>query len=146
MANRAHGFTLIEIMIAMGIASILFAISLPITFEFYQNYQIASERDTVLSLLREARSQAMINLGNTNHGLYISPTAYTVFQGTSYATRSTALDQTHPRTKAITITGSTEIIFNARSGQTSASIISFSYGTHIYKINVNSEGMVDWEL
>lgn len=130
----------------MGIAAILFSISLPVTLEFYQSHLLDSERDTVLSLLRETRSQSMINYGNAQHGLYISPTSYTIFQGTSFAARTTALDQSFPRATSVTITGPTEIIFDARSGKTSASSLSFLYGSRGFTIDMNSEGMIDWSL
>ena len=38
------GFTMIELMLIVGILVIIFSMGAPITFEFYQNYQLSRRR------------------------------------------------------------------------------------------------------
>ena len=56
------GFTLIEMVIFMGIAAIIFSIGLPVSWNFYLDYQLIYEQRTLNSLLGYARNLSMVNV------------------------------------------------------------------------------------
>jgi prepilin-type N-terminal cleavage/methylation domain-containing protein len=87
------GFTLIEVLVVMGILSILTTIGYIFTIDFYKSYAFNSERDTIVSLMQKARAQSLSNINDAPHGFYTDGFNYTVFQGSSYASRVQSRDQ-----------------------------------------------------
>ena len=59
--KHESGFTLLEIVIATAILTIIAGPGLVISINFYKSQSLTVERDTVVSLLRKARSQALTN-------------------------------------------------------------------------------------
>ncbi len=57
--NRPHGFTLIELMIALVIIAILMVIGLPSMSEFIKNERLTSQINSLNSYLQYARSEAI---------------------------------------------------------------------------------------
>lgn len=138
------GFTLLEMLIVMGIAAIIFSIGLPVSWNFYLDYQLIYEQRTLNSLLGYARNLSMVNANEKPHGLYIGATDFTVFEGNGYASRDTAADKNFSRSSAITMTGPSEQVFAQLSGQTSSSTFSISNGRSTFFTYVNSEGRIEW--
>src|SRR6266478_725777 len=79
-----EGFTLVEIMIAVAIFMMLLGFGLIISMDFYRSYSFNSERNIALAVLRKARTEAMVNLDQAPHGVHITATQYTIFEGASY--------------------------------------------------------------
>ena len=144
-ACRQAGFSLIEIIIAMGILIMLLGISTPFLVSYYQRYQLDVERSAFVSYLRQARSLSMDGRGTNNHGVYIASAQFTVYEGTNYATRLTAKDQIFARSESVTITGPSEIIFKYLSGNASSVSYTLASPTKTGKIKINIEGRIDYE-
>jgi Tfp pilus assembly protein FimT len=140
-----EGFTVLEIILIIGILGIIFAIGLPVTFDFYQNYQLQAEQNKFISLLEIARNSAMINLNQSSHGVYWDNDNLIIFEGNDFATRNQNQDQNFPRTKAISISGTNEITFGAISGQTASSVFVFNNGDKSSNVYVNQEGQINWQ-
>jgi Tfp pilus assembly protein FimT len=139
------GFTLFEILVVMGILIILISLGLFISNDFYKGYNLRLERNTVVSILQKARNQSMSNIGQLNHGVYVSGDSFTIFQGPSYAARNISLDQIISSSPSITHSGINEIIFSQLSGQSSASgTITLNNGISSITIDVNYEGAISW--
>ncbi len=128
----------------MGIAAIIFAIGLPISWNFYLDYQLIYEQRALTTLLGHARNLAMVNVNEKIHGVYIDSANFVVFDGDSYASREAIYDKTFPRSSAITITGPSEQLFLQLSGQTSSSTFNISNGRKTFTTYVNSEGRIEW--
>ncbi len=131
-----------ELLLVIGILAIIFALGLPVAWDFYQQYQLDAETETLRSVLRQARNLAMINRNESVHGLYIDSSNFTVFQGSSYAARNVAEDRTFPRAGSVGISGSTEIVFVVLSGTTASSTYTLSNPYRQKNVYINSEGTV----
>lgn len=139
------GFTLIELLIAVGIATVILALGLFFNGRSYERGVADSERDTVVGLIAKARSEAMENLDQANHGFYAASSTYVVFEGVSYASRTAALDETFPRSSRVTLGGITEIVFRASDGAALATgTLTIATGIKSLSVTVNQEGMIDW--
>ncbi len=145
-APRSKGFTLVEILISMGIMLILLGLTTPFTIRFYRRYQVITERNLLLSLLRQARTQSFAGAGSANHGVHIASASYTytLFEGSSYATRDQSKDLSFEMSTNVTMTGPSDILFKYLSARTSSVSLTFDNGTRQEKIYVNKEGRIDW--
>ncbi|MDB5189568.1 MAG: hypothetical protein JWL82_525 [Parcubacteria group bacterium] len=123
--KSGKGFTLIEMLIVVSLITAVAALGLFVSMDSFRSYHFHNERDTVVSTLQKARSQAMSNMcfGNscTNgkpHGVYFGTKgSYVIFQGASYAARDTGVDEViEAKDAAATITGFTSVVFARLSG------------------------------
>lgn len=128
----------------IGILVILFAMAFPIGVDFYTSYQLTSETRLLVALLEQARNRAMVNYYESDHGLYIGASDLVLFQGHSYATRDSAQDQDFPRASYVTITGSSELAFEALAGRTASSTITLTNGRQTKYVYVNQEGQIQF--
>ncbi len=139
------GFTFIEVAIVIGILGIIFAIGLPVTLDFYFNYQLNSERDSFVILLRRARSMSLTNQDQNDHGVFISSGDYLIFTGQNFSSRDQSKDQSFPRAIAVTVASSSpEIAFKSLSARSSSTTINFIYNLKKLPVYVNQEGNIDW--
>ncbi|HEY4521424.1 MAG TPA: type II secretion system protein [Candidatus Paceibacterota bacterium] len=87
--KSGNGFTLIEMLVATGIAIALFAAGLILTMSDYRAGSFNREVETLVVLLQTARSNAMSNIGEAAYGVAITPPdhprSYVLFRGASYA-------------------------------------------------------------
>lgn len=142
--KKRGGFTLIELIIVVGIFGIVVMIGLPVSWDFYLSYQIETERDNVVTLLREARNMSVINRNEMSHGLYFNGNNFVVFEGANYVGRIQAEDRIINRQTNVAISGPSEIVFAPLSGQTSASTYTLTNNARIRNVYVKSEGTIDW--
>ncbi len=142
--RRRWGFTLVELIVAVGIFSMVVIIGLPASWDFYLSYQIETERDNLVTLLREARNMSVINRHELSHGLYFNGSNFVVFEGVDYANRIQAEDRIISRQATVAINGPGEIVFTPLSGQTTASTYILTNNTRVRNVYVKSEGTVDW--
>jgi prepilin-type N-terminal cleavage/methylation domain-containing protein len=166
-----RGFTLIEIIVAVAILTIILAFGVSINFNAYTRGIFQSEESKVVSSLERMRSQALNNvcIGSTctdgkKHGLcYDSGSKkYIMFQGNTYTTRDSSVDISMDANSNITIsaipnillcsTGS-GIVFNQLTGKlfpllspaTNEVDINVDDGTGLPKhIKINNEGRINW--
>ncbi|MEK7616348.1 MAG: prepilin-type N-terminal cleavage/methylation domain-containing protein [Patescibacteria group bacterium] len=143
--KQRRGFTLIEVLISLSILTILLGLSVPFVLNFYERYQIDSERAKFVSLLRQARTMSLGGEGSADHGMYISGTQFTVYEGANYATRNTAKDQTSERETNVDITGPTEATFAYLTGTTASQSFILDNRVKQNTIHVNTEGTIDWQ-
>jgi len=143
--NNNFGFTLIEILIAIGILTIILSFGYLISFDFYKNYALQSEKDLLVSILRKARSQALNNVGAAPHGVYIDNASYTIFYGNSYVSRDSQYDENIKKAPGINLSGLNEIVFAPLTATSTASgTIVLNNGTGSFSIDVNYEGRINW--
>ncbi len=136
------GFTLLETLLSMAILFILLGAGLPIAANFYKDYQFDGEYDLLFSILEQARNQALVNLNEASHGVSINGVNYVLFQGASFAARDASQDRSFPRSGAITITGSSELVFNELDGTTASTTLTLSNGVKSRDLYINSEGSI----
>lgn len=89
MNFRSSGFTLIEMMIVIGLLAVLFSLGGVVYTSFSRQDQLTSEAEKIVSALNEARAKTLAGYsgGGTdglNFGVYFDSTGYVLFQGTTY--------------------------------------------------------------
>ncbi len=142
--RHQYGFTLIELIIVIGLFALLVAFGLPVAGNLYTDYVLISERDQFLAILRKTRNQALTNLDAQSHGVHIASTSYTVFEGATWAGRIQDKDENISRSSAVTMNGTSDIVFTALSGITASTSWNLSNGIKISHVTVNSEGTINW--
>jgi Tfp pilus assembly protein FimT len=123
-------FTLVEILIVVGVLIILVALAFPA----FRSFQVESDLDNsveeIISTLRIAQSKTLASEQASQWGVYFStstiPQQYTLFQGVDYTSRVTSSDETYELPDSVEIyhvdlAGEPEVIFDRIIGSTSQS-------------------------
>ena len=138
------GFTLVEIIVVMGLVMLIFGIGSYFAFDNFQRYLFRKERDTAIAVLMKARSRAMNNFFESPHGVHMDADQFVLFRGASY-TVGAPTNEVIPGTAAISKSGAADIVFEQLSGRpASAGNLMLSYGASNITISINEEGRIDW--
>lgn len=139
------GFTVVELMIVLGIFAVLFAVGLPIGLDAYRNYLLNSETINLVSFLRRAQSLSFSNRNSSAHGLYLTPDKFIVFEGLNYLSRNASQDQEFYRSTSVQISGPQEIVFSSLSGNPNISgELILGNLLNVQKIEINEQGVISW--
>jgi len=142
-SNKTSGFTIIELLLVIALMITIAAFSTPFYARFLTQNSVSTVRDQLTSHLRRAQMNAMMGKNNGPWGVtYVSPKLI-LFQGTSYATRTTALDESFIVNPSISISGLGELIYTKTTGLPNASASITISGTGSSKtISVSNQGVV----
>jgi len=90
--NLGAGFTIIEVMVSIGILAILFALTTINLTRLPSTTSQSSSYDRLVSDLRSQQTKAMVSYdlavvptGGIPYGVYFKNTSYTLFTGSSYS-------------------------------------------------------------
>ena len=76
-----------------------------------------------------------------NWGVYVQSGSFTLYAGTSYASRSSAMDELHAVAPSFSLSGMTDIPYSARGVPSSAGIVTITRtGTTPQSIQINAAG------
>ncbi len=124
-----RGFTLVEILVIIGIMVILVAFAIPSYRFFQRESDLNNSAEEIINTLRLAQSKTLASEGASQYGVYfdqtISPHQYTLFKGTGYTLRDSSFDEIHKLPESIEIFainlngGGSEVIFDRILGTTS---------------------------
>lgn len=164
-SHSVPGFTLIEILVVMGILVIVAGFGLFVSMDSFRGYSFHSERDSLISILQKARSQAVNNMcfgasactSGKAHGVHIAVQGgvltYTVFQGNTYNAADTLNEVIPARYAAVAVGvgGFTDITFSPLAATTTPTPIT-ARTLHLYDsagkdssdISINAEGQILW--
>jgi prepilin-type N-terminal cleavage/methylation domain-containing protein len=137
------GFTIIELMIVLGIFAIILAIILPINVNRSLAQQVSSEQKIVISLLQRARTQAITNQNDSSHGLYITDGEYVLFAGDSYTTRDEDLDIVFSISEGIDVSGAEEMVFQRLIGTSASQSLTLIGATDSKIIHISENGLIE---
>jgi type II secretory pathway pseudopilin PulG len=122
-------FTLIELLVIVGIMITLTAISVP-AFHFFQSEsKLSNSAEEITNALRLTQNKTLASEKASQWGVYFTtstqPHQYTLFEGSSFASRATSSDEVHQLPKLIEIYeidlwGGNEVIFEKVTGYTSS--------------------------
>lgn len=143
MNRVALGFTLLELLIGVSLMSVLLGLGLFVSISSYQGVVRQSHSETLVTLLRSARSHARNNLYQSPWGVCRDETNYTLFAGATYESASHKLSvpmETQTRGLPSCTTGA--ITFLQLSGSsTPASVEIFEHGTSS-RITIYEDGEI----
>jgi prepilin-type N-terminal cleavage/methylation domain-containing protein len=152
--NTPKGFTLIEMVIAIGLLAILASLGLVVSMDNYRGHSFRDERDVVVSALQKARSRAISNVckgescdNGKPHGVFLRDQEYVIFQGSSYLNRDERYDEVIvSNAGAVELSGVDEIVFSRLSGSVEETgLITVSDKTgRSSDIYINNEGLITW--
>ncbi len=139
------GFTLVEMLIVVGLITLLAAISFPIYKNFIEVSQIDNTTRDLQETLRRANGKSQASDFNSRWGVHITSKAFVLFSGSSWLSRDTSYDENHPAGWGINISSSVpDIIFTKNGTTTTIGTITINGGTGNNKIiNVNGEGTIE---
>lgn len=144
MQKTPNGYTLVEIMVVMGVFVVLLGL---ISVNFIRPQQVANVESVTLGLFADLRTQqnrAMVgDATNTSssqsYGIRIDGSTYTLFQGSTYnsTAASNVVIKLTPVTASNTLPNN-QIIFSRVSGE----VASFMNGQNTITLNSNGEQKV----
>ena len=158
MMKRAHetvGFTLIELILVVGIFSLVFISSGVVFGNLIQKNSLDYHGYQLVQNLREARMNAVTQWRDSACGLYFDtsalPHGYTVFKGNSFAGRDAAYDLSFELPEAVAISqldpgGFNELVFGKSDGLPSVfGGLVLAAEDKTFSITVNSLGLADFD-
>lgn len=119
-------FTLIEILIVVGVLALSVGLSVPILGLFQKTSALNSSVQEIAGFLRLAQNKTLALEKGGQWGIYFStstsPQQYILFKGPSFASRDSSFDEARSLSKNIEIyqidlTGKSEVVFSKISGQ-----------------------------
>ncbi|MBP9821744.1 MAG: hypothetical protein KBC98_02590 [Candidatus Pacebacteria bacterium] len=138
------GFTLIEISLVMAFTTLILIFTVPATLRFIGSQNLSETASALVSSLRQAHNQAVFQKNDSSFGVKFLPTSYIVFQGSSYASRTTSQDITIPLSGDITLSGISEIVFTKRTGLPSTTgTILIQSSSKSLSVSINQQGIIE---
>lgn len=143
--TRVHGFTLLEVLLSIGIITILTGIMLPV----YRPFQTQNNLDVAAQIITQTlhRAQVLSQSGQSDAqwGVYVQTGSTTLFQGVTYASRSMSFDELYEISPAIVISGAQEFVFTKLRGELSVASASITLSTESQSrtLSVNKKGMIN---
>lgn len=140
-----RGFTLIELVLSVGVISILLMISVPVL----QRYIVKNDMDVITNVVVQdmyrAQNLARAGENNGNWGVYIQSGNITLFQGTSYSARNQGKDEIYTIPNSIVVSGQNEYVFSVFSGlPTSGGSTTIQNNNDTKSVSVNSQGVISY--
>jgi prepilin-type N-terminal cleavage/methylation domain-containing protein len=116
--KKQKGFTLVEILLVVGLFGFLAGISIPVYSGFIDRSNLSSSVDVTQAAILRARKYAQTQRNNSNWGVYYQTGQIIVFAGDSFDTRDTALDEVTniPETMGLSVDSDREVVFEQISG------------------------------
>ena len=140
------GFTLMEVLLAMVVVTILAGFSIPVYRYFQTQNDLNIVRDEIVHSFRRAQilSQAMED--DISWGVDVRVGQITLFKGTSYASRDGNFDEVYDFSNNISFSGLGEIVFEKFTGEpnVTGSVTATSVLGDSVVVTVNGKGMVEY--
>lgn len=121
-------FTLIEVLVIIGLIIILTGLAVPVFQVFQKESVLNNSTQEIINALRLAQNKTAASEGASSWGVYFeditSPHQYTLFKGGSYALRDSSFDEIHKLSQLLEIYeidlqgAGSEIVFNRVEGTT----------------------------
>ncbi len=137
------GFTLIEIIVVMGIIAILAGFGYPMYSAVRASASMVATTESVEQAVRQAHGYAMAMKNGAPWGTYVGAGTVVVFSGATYASRDTSKDVTYVLDSGLVVSGTTEYDFAAVTGRpTSAGSTTLTIVNSSKSFTVNALGII----
>ena len=149
--SKKAGFTLIEILVVVGIFALILTTGALIGFDSIGRGNVGSERDLLVTLLSGVRAQSLANVNEVSHGIRIEADKFTLFDGSAWP--GTNPPRVIARNVAVVITSipplipplPIDVIFTQLSGNVSVPVdINLTLGAQSQTIKINAQGRIEW--
>ena len=120
--NFKAGFTLMELLVVIGLIVLFAAMTTPYGINFYEEVSLEENADMLAQSLKKCQSRAIAGKEDSDWGVKISPddqecsSCYVIFKGGSYDTRDENFDQVFTMTSEVSLDGVTEVVFEKGTG------------------------------
>lgn len=147
-SKSKRGFSLIEIIIALGIFFVIAATAAQIYNKIHTSSQINAVEAQFIQTLRVARERSVAGLNNRTHGVHTEANSYTLYQSSTapytFLTHDTTYDQVTTLDTSISLAPvNTDIIFTKGSGISSGVSFTLTHtGGNTQSIDVNQYGVI----
>lgn len=139
------GFTLVELVLVIGILALLIVVSLPLAINFYKTRQFDVHENGIVQALRRAQLKAMSVEEDCAFGVHITSDQYVLFRGNSYAMRDSAFDEVFDLPGNLQVSGISEIVFSKLRGiPFSTGAITLTIDNQSEAININEMGRINY--
>ena len=155
-SRNAAGFSLLEILMVIGLLAVVGVLGLFMSMDSFRGYAFRNERDTIISVLQKARSQAVSNVclqgtvpactDGQPHGVHFLAGQYIIFQGNVYVSGNSLNQVIVSNNPNAAVAGMTDVVFSQLSGEAAPAgniTVSDSFG-HTSVISINSAGQITW--
>lgn len=144
MKRKLPAITLIETILSIALLAVIAGFSLPIlqAFQFQNEMQLAL--NTVQSGIRLAQNSSRAVNKDSSWGIKISSGSVIVFKGTTYDTRDTTEDRSYQLPTRVTVSGTTEFVFNKQDvTPVTIGTLNLAQTNRTAQISINSIGGID---
>lgn len=146
MKHSQRGFSLVELVVVMGIVAIIAAVTVPLGLNYYRAQVLDETYYELRSTLRRAHSQAVSVKNDSAFGVKIMSENFVLFQGETYAGRVAIYDEVFDVPTVVSISGADEIIFNVLSGTTGSAVtisLELQGSEEAATISVSTNGIIE---
>lgn len=151
--SRIRGFTLIEVLVVSAIIAVLVSISATTFRSMYVHENIRGGANEVYSALLSAREKTRASEGGQVHGVHVSSTTVTRFEGDTYVPGGAsnlvyAFKESVRATSSLMTTGGVSITFSRLVGTSSVEGTLYVYdtlGSGTTTLILYGSGLVEYE-
>jgi prepilin-type N-terminal cleavage/methylation domain-containing protein len=142
--HKHRGFTLLEMLLSVALMAVISGIGTPIYQSFQNRNDLDIAANSVVQSIRRAQMLSQAGAGDSTWGVHVESGSITLFRGTSYASRSTDVDEVFSMPTAIVSSGISDVVFDVLTGepQTTGTLTLTSQANEIRTITINEKGMV----
>jgi len=146
MSSRfSKGFSLLEVLLAISILTIIAGIFAPIYGYFYNRNNLDLAAQQTVQGLRHAQILAKNSERDADWGVYLNSNFITVFKGVSYLSRDDLYDESEGLPGGTVSSLPTEIVFSKASGTPKTfPIITLNQNNESKIITINSQGIISY--
>lgn len=147
--KKLKGFTLIEIIVVMGVLTLLSMILMPYTIKEVKTSNVKSLAGDITSLMFSYQQEAYSGLAGKSYGFAFDSTGYYLFTCNTFAT-AVSKDRTDlPPSISVNLInfagGTNEVVFSPGSLKPSVfGNIRLTDDGSTYEININAEGFIEY--
>jgi prepilin-type N-terminal cleavage/methylation domain-containing protein len=140
------GFTLIEIILVVALIGIISGIGLPLFNMMSGSNNLDIAENMLVASLRRAEVLSASSLGDSEWGVGITPGAFVLFKGASYASRDAGFDEVYDVSDSIKASGLTEVTFSKMSGipHLGGTITLTSPSGETKQVTINAKGTINF--
>ncbi|MCK5027430.1 MAG: hypothetical protein KAS07_03350 [Candidatus Pacebacteria bacterium] len=142
--KKITGFSVIEMLIVIGVVMLIVGITAPVGFRYYQTQLLDESACLVFDTLRRAQQNALFQKKDSRFGVFFEENSFTLFEGNTFLTRDENEDEIFILSNNISLGGLQEVVFSRKYGTTTTGgEIVISMGERVKYVDINTKGRVD---